>query len=146
MVTANLRRQHDAAADLVADIRAATAAYSGEVDAFALSLKLAKLVGVLRIHFAQEDRYLYPLVMAAADPQTRATAQAFVSEMGSLGAAFNDFAARWNSSSAIANAFDRFRRESDAVFNALTTRIARENSILYPLADKVAGDDTSRAA
>ena len=67
-------------------------------------------------------------------------------EMGALGAAFNDFAARWSSSARIADAFDGFRLESESIFNALAMRIERENAFLYPVADRVAADRNRRFA
>ncbi len=144
--TSNLRRQHDAALDLVADIRDVMAAYRGERDAFALSLRLAKLTAVLRIHFAQEDKYLYPTLMTCGDAQVRETACAFVEEMGEIGPAYEAFVSRWKNSDMIAADIKGFRSHATAIFDALATRVERENEILYPLADAAADSEVNRAA
>ena len=66
--TDNLRRQHDVALSLVGSINASIAAIGEEPTAssiFELTMALAKLDGMLRIHFAQEDQHLYPSMMAS---------------------------------------------------------------------------------
>lgn len=130
-----LRRQHDAAVALVETITASIRKYRDTADAYEISLNLAKLNGLLRIHFAQEDRSLYPAMRVSPDPEVAATAEAFQQEMGDLGQAFATYVGRWGTSSAIAAQFVQFRDESAAVFGALANRIERENHNLYPLAD-----------
>ena len=144
--TTILRRQHDSAMELVNEIRELMTGYRGERDAFTLSLRLTKLNAVLRSHFAQEDRYLYPTLMTAGDPQVRETAMAFVDEMGSLGATYEEFAGRWKTSDLIAANVKGFRRDATALFDALETRIERENEVLYPMADQASETAINNAA
>jgi iron-sulfur cluster repair protein YtfE (RIC family) len=144
--TRNLRRQHDAAVALVEEIVAATLSYAGREDAVKISLLLAKLHGSLRIHFAQEDCALYPFMINSAHPDAATIAELFQSEMGSLGPAFGEFAERWSAADAIAADFATFRQQSEQVFGALLTRIERENTILYPLAEEIRGDQILRSA
>ncbi|MBN8806842.1 MAG: hemerythrin domain-containing protein [Sphingomonas sp.] len=145
--TANLRRQHDAATLIVSDIVAMVAQIGAQptsAQAFRLTILLAKLVGTLRIHFAQEDRHLYPSLMASGQGGTAAVARRFFEEMGHLGPALMAFVERWRSPDAIVADWTGYRDEQRAVFTALADRIERENTILYPLADELT--DTARGA
>ena len=130
-----LRRQHDAAVELVGKIGIAIRNYAHSRDAYEISLKLARLSGLLRIHFAQEDRVLYPAMLNSPDPDVISTAATFVAEMGDIGQKFENYMGRWGSSTAIAADFASFRDETASLFGALANRIERENENLYPLAD-----------
>lgn len=144
--TTNLKKQHDVAIGIVGQIGQRIDAWSGPEDAYPIGLLLAKLTGLLRIHFVQEDVTLYPYMRDSSDQQAAATARAFQSEMGDLGGRYEEFAARWSASAAIAKDFDGFRRESQGLFAALGRRIARENEELYPLADAIGAAQIRRSA
>ena len=136
--TANLRRQHDAAVVIVGELSTLIAARPGieaRDGAFQATLLLAKLTGLLRIHFAQEDRQLYPSLMASGRGGVAEVARRFFEEMGSLGPTYGEFVQRWTSATDILSDPRAFRRESKAIFAALADRITRENEQLYPLAD-----------
>lgn len=130
-----LKQQHEAALSLVKEVTAACDGQLDDLKAFRISLLLAKLTGLLRIHFAQEDECIYPQMEASADSKTASTAQSFREEMGGLGANYMVFAEKWSTARTIASDFACFKRESGAIFAALGRRIERENRELYPLAD-----------
>lgn len=111
--------------------------YSGSADAYPIAIDLAKLTGLLRIHFAQEDRSLYPEMMASSSNEVAATAATFQREMGDIGPIFEKFVERWGTSAAIAAAFATFRIEASVLFARLADRIRRENEELYRLADEM---------
>lgn len=143
MRTINLRRQHDAAMAAVAEMDLQLDRLRDDTDrmtAYAFTMALAKLAGVLRIHLAQEDKVLYPQLMASPVPAVAETAQRFVAEMGQIGAVFTDYATRWRTIEAVLADTGRLREETKALFAALSDRIHRENTILYPLADNEAAD------
>lgn len=144
--TTNLKRQHDAAVELVGQIAELTRNPAGAGEAYRIAVLLAKLTGMLRIHFVQEDRTLYPYMIASANVGAAETARVFQHEMGGLGAQFESFAKRWSSSKAIAADFESFRRESQRIFAALGERIKRENEELYPLADSIVPGEVPRTA
>ncbi len=144
--TANLRRQHDAAVDLVGEIVRASTTIERHQHAYDITVKLAKLTGLLRIHFVQEDKTLYPYMMASTNGLASDTARAFSAEMGGLSQTFEHFAQRWTSSAALLADPEGFRRESAVVFEALGKRIVRENEQLYPLADAIRPDEVKRTA
>lgn len=144
--TANLRRQHDAAIALVGEIKALAQRLNEPGNPYCVGLKLAKLTGLLRIHFAQEDKLLYPYMIRSDHADASNVASEFQAEMGGLGATYEAFAARWSSGEAIAAASDQFRAEADGVFAALGRRISRENEQLYPLADAIEDWQIARSA
>lgn len=139
--TANLRRQHDAAVALVEEAAALIERPSlAATDHYRIGILIAKLTGLLRVHFALEDRTLYPLMIQSAHGDAAAVALAFRDEMGGLAQIYLDFAGRWATSAQISADFDRFRKEARTVFAALSERITRENEQLYPLADAIGYD------
>lgn len=144
--TANFRRQHDVAIDMVSEIAALGDRLGEPGMPYRLGLKLAKLTGMLRIHFVQEDETLYPHMIASTHPQAAATAARFQREMGGLGEAYESFAARWSSASALTADPAAYRAESRKIFAALAARIARENDMLYPLADAIEDWKVARRA
>lgn len=145
--TANLRRQHDAAVALVTEA-AALIEQPGlaQTDHYRIGILIAKLTGLLRVHFALEDRTLYPLMIRSTHDGAAATARAFQDEMGGLAGVYLDFAERWATSAKIGADFARFQREARAVFAALGDRITRENEELYPLADAIGYDQIRMSA
>ena len=91
----------------------------------------ATLIG----HLKAEDWILYPTLLASDDPETAATAQRFLDEMGGVAAAFLAYADKW-SASAIESDWAGYCCESAGIIEALTQRILRENCELYPLAER----------
>ena len=149
MRTDNLRRQHDAALAVAAGLREAIAAAgdhpSGDA-ASGLSILIARLTGALRIHFAQEDKVLYPSLMASGRGGVAAVARRFYEEMGQIGPAVAAYGERWRTSAAIQQRWAAFCGETDAILGALAGRIVRENEELYPLADAEGGASGVQAA
>jgi hemerythrin-like domain-containing protein len=135
--TTLLRKQHDAALVLAQSIIDSCDGPADDFKAFRTSMLLAKLTGLLRIHFAQEDEVLYPRMEASFDADTSATARKFRNEMGGLSRVYTEFVNRWATSQQIASDFAGFKKECQELFTALTKRIERENAMLYPLADAI---------
>lgn len=146
--TFNLRRQHDTALELVDQIARQTSRMGDRPtrdQAFGVSLLLGRLAGLLRIHFAQEDKSLYPSLIAA-DGESGHIAQQFAREMGEIGPKFEAFIDQWCSSEAILKNAPGFRNESSRLFTALADRIERENEILYPLVEPTSLQTNARVA
>jgi iron-sulfur cluster repair protein YtfE (RIC family) len=132
----SLRRQHDAAEAMAAEIITIAAAYGGDDDAAKLAQLIAKLHALLRVHFAYEDSVLYPTMIQCSDAKAAATAAEFEAEMGGIFAEFEEFARRWSTPLSIAENFDCFRDRATGILAALGARIERENDLLYPLAHR----------
>ncbi|HEX7875266.1 MAG TPA: hemerythrin domain-containing protein [Sphingobium sp.] len=136
--TSVLRRQHDAAMAIAQETGRNAARFADaprREDAYALTLSLARLTGLLHIHFAQEDRLLYPQLMAVETGDVAEVAQRFFKEMGPISAYYADVTTRWSSVDALMAEPQRFAREVTELFAALGQRIRRENQELYPLAE-----------
>ena len=144
--TDKLRRQQDAATQLMAGITGQIGAYCGPDDACGLTLSIAQLVGLLRVHLTVEDEHLYPEMIGSGHAQTAALARRFAREMGGIAERLEEFALRWSSSAAIAPRFDEFCDETRRLFAVIETRIRRENEQLYPLADQPARPPLRSAA
>lgn len=136
--TTMLRAQIDAAEAMLDRINIATDAYDGDASAFPLSLDLARLAGVLRIHFALGDRHLYPFMIGSGQPETAEIARDFQREVCYLGKRFDRFMQRWSTSSAIASDMPQFRCDAEVMISAIRDRLRRETRDLFPLADALA--------
>jgi len=136
--TSNLRRQHDAALAMSDRLFDLMENYDGGRDVFDIAMQLTKLVGLLRIHLAQEDVQLYPELMASPSQEVARLARAYAAEMGGLALELEIFAQHWSCSASIVSNFEEFREEANALLLHLAVRIERENRYLYPLAEAAA--------
>ena len=112
-----------------------SAEMKGKSDPSVLRKQLSNLAGKLNFHLAMEDQALYPRLMDRKDSDAKVMARKFMDEMGGLGKVFGTYNDKWQLT-AIRNDLAGFQAETQAVFSALTKRIARENTELYPLADR----------
>lgn len=138
MRTENLRRQHDSALRIAGEITTEANKLAAEPcrrHAVIVTLQLAKLTGLLKIHFAQEDRSLYPSLMASSRSGVAEVARNFVEEMGQIGPLYEAFAAKWSNADRLVTEPGLFKSECASIFGALAGRIERETNELYPLAD-----------
>jgi hemerythrin-like domain-containing protein len=138
-----LQSQHEACLAIVEDIVARSADVADRSSAVEITLMLARLTGILRIHLALEDEILYPALRNASDRDIAQTAEHYWQEMGGLADTFLDFVDRWKRADTLLAEAARFRSESAVVFQALADRIGREHDEIYPMAEKLR---TARAA
>lgn len=133
--TARYRAQHD---DLVQIVGRMQPYLNGDCGKRAKELRqgLNDLAGGLNIHLAMEDTVMYPRLLKSNDPQLVKTAQTFMDEMSGLKAAFTAYSKKWTQS-AIAADGAGFAAETRSVFAALAERVKKENSVLYPLVDRL---------
>lgn len=136
--TTNLRRQHDAALELVKQLAASIAGdRPSETEAYQLSLTLARLTGLLGIHFAMEDKSLYPSLIGSGEPEAATTAAAFQEEMGGLSAAYAAFTERWKGGPRHRRGLSTVPKRSAGDIRGAWRSDERENTTLYPLADNL---------
>lgn len=132
-----LQSQHEACLAIVQDIQARSAHIPDRPAAVEITLMLARLTGILRIHLALEDEILYPALRNASDPEMARTAERYWQEMGGLADAFLDFVDRWKRADRLLADQQAFRTEAAHVFAALGDRIEREHGEIYPMAEKL---------
>ena len=131
-----LRDQHDAAMCMAERLLGMVDDYRGPADALPIALQVGRLVGLLRVHLAQEDVQLYPKLIASGDREIAKLALAYVAEMGGLANELELFARHWSSSAVIAAGFADFAEAARDLVLQLAFRIERENRHLYPLAER----------
>ncbi|HEX7889277.1 MAG TPA: hemerythrin domain-containing protein [Ramlibacter sp.] len=129
--TDKFRVQHDEILGLATEI---TEQLQGKADAGAMRKLLSNLAGKVNFHLAMEDKALYPRLMEQ-DAQASKLAARFQKEMGGLAGVFLDYNTRWPLAAIKADPAG-FASETRKVFGALAHRIERENTQLYPLADR----------
>ena len=144
--TSHLKSQHDeilAMAERTLDL---IDAYRGvDAEAFRISVQLARLFGLLRIHLMHEDTQFYPWLATCGDAEAERLSHVYFTEMGQLAPQLEQFAQRWSLSSVIETNFEQFRVHARALIATIELRIERENGFLYPVADQVAEEQLNRA-
>lgn len=124
-------QQHRTITAAIAEL-AAEMAMGAEADLVAVQLRLARLTALLRLHFRQENDFLYPDLLHSDDPTVAETGRAFHAEVGELWQQYEYFVRRWPSHLAIAADFEAFRAEARAMFEAIDDRCRREDVKLFP--------------
>jgi hemerythrin-like domain-containing protein len=135
--TNQLQTQHEACLALVRDIQRQSRLIADRASAVEITLLLARLTGILRIHLALEDEILYPALRNSSDPKTAEIGERYWREMGGLADTFLDFVDRWKRADTLLAEQARFRTEAADVFKALADRIDREHREVYPLAEQI---------
>lgn len=98
---------------------------------------LSQLSGKLSFHLAMEDKSLYPSLLTHSDPAVKNIAKRYSDEMGSLAQTFGNYLNKWANTMVINADLAGFTKETKAIFAALTKRIQREDTELYPIIDKL---------
>jgi hemerythrin-like domain-containing protein len=136
--TDNLRKQHAEIMTLARQINALLSDNLDAAGAAEIRPLLSKLVGLITLHLAMEDKTLYPSLATHPDATARTLGKRYQEEMGSIGAVFGEYVNQWRTTAEMCADPARFTAESKAIFNALSKRIHHENTELYPLLDKLA--------
>ena len=129
--TDKFRAQHEEILALVADI---TQELKGKADAGAMRKLLSNLAGKVNFHLAMEDKALYPRLVEQ-DAQAGKMAARFQKEMGGLAGVFGEYSSKWTLAAIKADGAG-FATETRKVLGALAHRMEREDTQLYPLADR----------
>lgn len=102
-------------------------------DAAGTARTVAQLSGILSIHLAAEDKYLYPSLKNSPDDKIRAVAIRYEKEMGHLAATYTAYRNQYSTASRIEADPAGFTRETRRILQALSERLTREDRELYPL-------------
>jgi len=125
------------------EVRALAARIEGQLDPARITANPAgiagdvvQLFGKFSVHLTIEDQALYPRLAQDGNAEVRRLATAFQSEMGGLKTRFDSYRKDWPGPMAIAKDPARFVQETREILTLLKTRIEREDSQLYPLAER----------
>ena len=130
------RRQHDELREIALEIDAALRAPAFPGNAREVRRMMARFKGKLVVHSSMENEALYPRLLQHADPAVRLLAQQLFEELGGIYDAFAAHHGRWTSVELIEADPGAYARHTQQVFDQLKRRMHRENSELYPLADR----------
>ncbi|WP_419822233.1 hemerythrin domain-containing protein [Anoxybacterium hadale] len=91
--------------------------------------------GKLKLHLMSEDQFLYPALSSSANPMLRRFGKQYGEEMEIVTGAFEGYKASYNTAPKIRHDMAGFEAASKQIFSALSGRIGREETELYPLLD-----------
>jgi len=137
MYTKELRRQH---ADIVRQIKQLRCVMnSNDVAASASEIHalLTELQNLLNEHLNQEDKYLYPELLANGDQETRELVRQLKEGTGDIASMFSSYFPRWDSAGKIRARTGDFVSETLALFKVAYFKIDKEDTVIYPLADRL---------
>ncbi|MNM59194.1 hypothetical protein D3C81_704390 [compost metagenome] len=98
----------------------------------AIAGQIVAMSGLIKLHLAVEQRYLYPAAQASGMATVARMGRAYENEMHGIAGAYLEFAGRWNTPVRLEAEPDAFRSEANSVLHALYQRMRREDSELYP--------------
>ncbi|MGK5080003.1 hemerythrin domain-containing protein [Janthinobacterium sp. HLX7-2] len=108
------------------------------VQAPAIASQIIAMSGLIKLHLAVEQRYLYPAAQACGVASVAQLGRQYESEMHGIAGAYLEFAGRWNSPVRLEAAPEAFRSEANSVLHALYQRMRREDHDLYPAIESLA--------
>lgn len=129
-----LEAQHHALANMMLRLINLVQGFNGPDQAYPITVQLAKLAHLLRLHLATEDDWLYPAMIGSGEPIAVSLATTYRDEVGGVAEEVEAFIAQWNSSVVINVGAARFREELLILLHKIEDRIDREDAELYPLA------------
>lgn len=135
--TDRYRQQHSEIMRLATDLGKKLVPSQLAVGASDARRLLSELSGKFIVHLAAEDMLLYPMMLKCKDASAQALAKRFAVDMQPMAQAFKDYAVRWNAAAEIQKNPEGFTNETRGIIKALSERIRKENTELYPLADKL---------
>ena len=98
----------------------------------AIAEQIVAMSGMIKLHLAVEQRYLYPAVQASGLASVARLGHRYETEMQGIAGDYLAFAARWNTAARLALEPEAFRSEANTVLQALYQRMRREDTELYP--------------
>ena len=97
---------------------------------------ISQLSGILSVHLAAEDKYLYPALQKDPAAHIQQLAAKFSREMGTLADVYKAYRVRFMLTSQIEADPALFLQETARVLQALSNRLQKEDKELYPLLKK----------
>lgn len=90
-----------------------------------------KTTGVLNMHLASEDSFVYPKLLQSSDTRVRSITQRYMDEMTKIADAYLAFHKKYNTPSKILADTAEFKQTFKKVRDALLLRMEREEKELY---------------
>jgi len=93
-----LEAQHLALANMMLRLVNLVQGFNGPDQAYPITVQLAKLAHLLRLHLATEDEWLYPAMIGSDEPLVASLATIYRDEVGGIAEEVEAFIVQWNSS------------------------------------------------
>jgi hypothetical protein len=135
--TDSFRQQHQDIIAVVEEISKKLTPAVIAADSAGIRTLVSKLMGKLNVHLAMEDKSLYPNMLQAKDATIAATTKKYMNEMSGIAAAAKKYSDSYPTPQSIAAKGQDFIRDSNGLFSALSARVKKEESELYPMADRM---------
>ena len=90
-----------------------------------------KTTGVLTMHLASEDHFVYPKLLESSDEKIRSITRSYMNEMTKIADSYLAFHKNFNTPSKILADTDEFKKTFKQVRDALLMRMDREEKELY---------------
>ena len=103
----------------------------------AIAEQIVAMSGLIKLHLAVEQRFLYPAVQACGVAKVARLGHQYETEMQGIAGDYLAFAGRWNTAARLAQEPDAFRSEANTVLHALYQRMRREDTELYPAVEAI---------
>ena len=103
----------------------------------AIAEQIVAMSGLIKLHLAVEQRFLYPAVQACGVARVARLGHQYETEMQGIAGDYLAFAGRWNTAARLAQEPDAFRSEANTVLHALYQRMRREDTELYPAVEAI---------
>ncbi len=137
MYTKELRRQHIKIVRHIKQLRSMINSNDVAASASEIHAPLIELQNMLNEHLNQEDKYLYPELLANGDQETRELVRQLKEGIGDIASMLSGYFPRWDSAGKIRARTGDFVTETLALFKVVYFRIDKENIVIYPLADRL---------
>lgn len=108
-----------------------------EENAAQIARGISRLAGTLKIHLANEDRYLYPTMLKSDEATLKSKVNEYQKEMGGLSQEFMTFKDKYNTTSKLMTNLSSAKKDITSIFKKIEERIQKEDHELYPLAEKI---------
>lgn len=133
MDLSNLKRQHSEIIDLAGYILNCIKNNSVDKNIEQVVKSINTISGKLKIHLLSEDKHLYPYLISSSDAALNMFGKKYYEEMSEVSKGYNEYKAKYNTSSKIKQNIGDFKEDTERIFSALSNRVEREERELYPL-------------
>ncbi len=129
----NLKRQHNEIIDLAVYILKDIKNNTVEKNIEQIVKSINTISGKLKIHLLSEDNHLYPYLLNSSDSALNMFGKKYYEEMSEVSKGYDEYKAKYNTSSKIKQNIGDFNEDTERIFSALSNRVEREERELYPL-------------
>ena len=134
MDTRGFRQEHDILLRSASRLAGLAATLQTRDDAVSVRALIDGMNTSLVDHLTKEDMELYPEMMRSEDRMLQTMAREAFEDMGLLHGAWVAYRNQWTTDRILGNV-STFNAATSALVEALATRIAMENELLYPAAE-----------